>query len=214
MMRIRGLRSGLTLIELAVVTAVLSVLLTGIFGTYYTAMKISRNSSPIGGTNRQAIFFALENIRSSFAQTYFVDGHRRLIFIAKDGGVAGQRLDIVNFAANHPNAEETGTVGVREVSFYTRSMNDPDYPDLYYLIRREDEMVDMQPESGGLEHILLDHVISFQLKYSQRGDKWVDEWNSRDTKRVPKLIRIEIVAKVGDEPMKYESLAAPGLHYK
>lgn len=208
----RNFRKGMTLIELAVVTAVLSVLLTGIFGTYYTALKIARDASPKNGTTRQNMFYALENIRSSFAQTFYVDGQKRLIFIGKNESVTGKRLDKVVFAANHANSEETGTPGVREVSFFLKPM--PDEQDLYLLIRREDEMVDMNPESGGVEHVLLEYVLSFQLKYSQRGDKWLDEWSSRDTKRVPKLIRIEIVALVGDVEMKYEALATPGLYYK
>jgi len=202
----------MTLIELAVVTAVLSILLVGIFGTYYTALKISRDTNPKNGTTRQNILYALENVRSSLAQTFFIDGHRRLIFIGKNETALGKRLDKVVFAANHVNAEETGTAGVREVSFFLKPM--PNETEFYYLIRREDEMVDSSPESGGVEHILLDYVISFQLKYSQRGDKWIDEWNSKDTKRVPKLIRIEIVALVGENETKYEALAAPGLYYK
>lgn len=206
------LRKGLTLIELAIVTLVLSVMLVGIFGTYHTALKISRESSPQGGTTRKNILYALENVRASFAQAFYVEGHRRLIFIGKNDGVAGQRLDRVVFAANHPNSEETGMPGVREVSFYTKPM--PNDPELYYLVRREDEMVDVNPESGGVEHILLEYVISFQLKYSQRGDKWLDEWSSRDSKRLPRLIRIEIVALVGNNEMRYEALAAPGVYYK
>lgn len=205
-------RKGLTLIELAIVTLVLSVILVGIFGTYHTTLKISRESSPQGGTTRKNILYALENVRASFSQAFYIEGHRRLIFIGKNEEIAGQRLDKVVFAANHPNAEETGTPGIREVSFYTKPM--PNEPELYYLIRREDEMVDTNPEAGGVEHVLLEYVVSFQLKYSQRGDKWLDEWSSRDSKRVPKLIRIEIVALVGDTEMRYEALASPGLYYK
>jgi general secretion pathway protein J len=205
-------RKGLTLIELAVVTALLGVIFTGIFSTYFAALKISKNSSPKNGTSRQSIFYALENIRSTFTQAFFIDGHKRLIFIGKQDGTQGARLDRVVFAAVHPNSEETGTPAVREVSFFVKPMgeNSPNY----YLIRREDEMVDANPESGGIEHVLLDSVISFQLKYSHRGDKWLDEWNHKDTKKLPRLIRIEIIALVGDTEMKYESLAYPGLFYK
>ncbi|HNH10006.1 MAG TPA: type II secretion system protein GspJ [Leptospiraceae bacterium] len=208
----RNLRRGVTLIELAVVMAVLGVLFVGIFSAYHTSLKISRASDPKHGTSRQNIFFALENIRSTFAQIYLIEGQRRLVFIGKNEGVQNQRLDRVVFAANHPNSEETGRPSVREVSFFLRPMKQNS--EFYYLIRREDEMVDRDPESGGIEHILLDHVVSFQLKYSQRGDKWVDEWNSRDTKKIPKLIRIEIIALVGDTDMKYEALANPGMFYK
>lgn len=207
-----GIRKGLTLIELSIVVALLGVIFTGIFSTYYTSLKISRNSAPSGGVSRQDIFFALENVRSTFAQTYFVDGHRNLIFIGKTDGVQGGRRDSVVFAANHPNAEEIGAPAIREVAFFLKPM--PEKPEEFYLMRREDEMVDREPQSGGIEHILLEHVLSFQLKYSQRGDKWQDEWDTKDFKKIPKLIRIEIIALVGDTEMKYESLAHPGIFFK
>ena len=193
-------RKGLTLIELSIVVALLGVIFTGIFSTYYTSLKISRNTTPTGGTSRQEIFFALENVRSTLAQTYYVDGHRNLVFIGKTDGVQGGRRDSVVFAANHPNAEEIGSPAIREVSFFLKAM--PDSPEKFYLMRREDEMVDKDPLSGGIDHILLEHVLSFQLKYSQRGDKWQDEWDTKDFKKIPKLIRIEIIALVGDTEMK------------
>ena len=206
------LRIGLTLIELSIVVALLGVIFTGIFSTYYTALKISRNTAPKGGTSKQNIFFALENIRSTISQTYYVDGHRNLVFIGKTDGVQGGRRDTIIFAANHPNSEEIGSPAIREVSFFLKPMENKQ--EEYNLIRREDEMVDKDPLNGGIEHILLEHVTSFQLKYSQRGDKWQDEWDTKDVKKVPKLIRIELIAVVGDTEMKYESLAHPGIFFK
>ena len=205
-------RKGLTLIELSIVIALLGVIFTAIFSTYYTAIRISRNTAPRGGTSRQEIFFALENVRSTLAQTYYVDGHRNLVFIGKTDGVQGGRRDSVTFAANHPNAEEIGSPAIREVGFFLKPMGETS--EEFYLVRREDEMVDKDPLNGGIEHVLLDHVISFQLKYSQRGDKWQDEWDTKDFKKIPKLIRIEIIAVVGDTEMKYESLAYPGIFFK
>jgi general secretion pathway protein J len=206
------LRKGLTLIELSIVVALLGVIFTGIFSTYYTSLKISRSTTPKGGTSRQDIFFAIENIRSTLSQTYYVDGHRNLVFVGKTDGVQNARRDMVTFAANHPNAEEIGSPAIREVTFFLKPMQNS--PDEFNLIRREDEMVDKDPFNGGIEHILLDHVTSFQLKYSQRGDKWQDDWDTKDIKKVPKLIRIELIALVGDTEMKYESLAYPGIFFK
>lgn len=205
-------RFGLTLIELSIVVALLGVIFTGIFSTYYTSLKISRNTTPKGGTSRQNIFFAIENVRSTLSQTYYVDGHRNLVFIGKTDGVQNARRDSVTLAANHPNAEEIGSPAIREVSFFLKPMNN--LPEEFNLIRREDEMVDKDPMNGGIEHVLLDHVTSFQLKYSQRGDKWQDDWDTKDIKKVPKLIRIEIIALVGETEMKYESLAYPGIFFK
>ncbi|MBP7281369.1 MAG: prepilin-type N-terminal cleavage/methylation domain-containing protein [Leptospiraceae bacterium] len=205
-------RRGMTLIELSIVVAILGVIFSGIFGAYYAALKISRDSDPRGGTTRKEIFFALENLRSTFSQTFYVQGHKRLIFEAKNESTTNGRADTVTFAANHTNSEETGSPAIREVSYFLRQMcEDCEH---YYLMRREDEMVDIDPRTGGTEHVILSHVKSFQLKYSQRGDKWQDEWSTLELQKIPKLIRIELVAIVGENEIKYETLAYPGIFFK
>lgn len=206
------LRRGVNLIELAVVVMILGVLFTGVFGAYYAALKISQGSEMKGGAQRKDVFYALENLRSTFSQTFFLSGQRRLIFFAKGEGGPNNRKDRVTFAANHPNSEETGTPSVREVSFFLRKM--PNESDYYYLIRREDEMVDINPDKGGVEHILLDYVKSFQIKYSIRGDKWQDDWDSKELQKVPKLIRLELIVKVVRQELRFETLAYPGIYFK
>lgn len=215
-MKVYKFKKGMTLIEITIVISILSVIMVGVFQAYSTALKIVRTSNPKNGTTRRDMLFALENVRATFAQTFYLQGHKRLIFAGKSDGVAGARYDKVTLAAYHANSEETGSPGVREVSFFTRPMPPTGVEDegFYYLIRREDEMVDADPENGGVEHVLLTHVKSFQLKYTQRGDKWVDEWNTNDTKKIPKLIRIELIALVGDMEVRYEALANPGMYFK
>ena len=75
-------RRGLNLVEIAVVIMILGVVFTGIFGAYFTALKITKESDPRNGTTRNDILFAIENIRSAFSQTFFMTGpaHKRLIF--------------------------------------------------------------------------------------------------------------------------------------
>ena len=122
MIRRSLVRRGMTLIELSIVVAILGVIFSGIFGAYYAALKISRDSDPRGGTTRKEIFFALENLRSTFSQTFYVTGHKRLIFEAKNETTSAGRADSVTFAANHTNSEETGSPAIREVSYFLRQM--------------------------------------------------------------------------------------------
>jgi general secretion pathway protein J len=156
----------------------------------------------------------MENIRSTLTRAYFIDNQRRILFVGKQEGALGTRNDRIVFATANPNSEEEGQSSIREVSFYLKLMPGAKLEGLSYLIRREDEMVDSFPTQGGVEHILLENVKSFQIKYSERGDKWVDDWNSRTTKKIPRLIRFEIISLVGNAFVKYESLAHPGILFK
>ncbi|WCL51348.1 type II secretion system protein GspJ [Leptospira sp. GIMC2001] len=202
----------MTLIEISIVVMLMSVLFTGIFTTFFMALKISREADPPDGTTRPLLMQSIENIRSTLSRTYFFESQKRLVFIGKNDGGPGERNDRIVFASAHPNAEETDTPSVREVSFYLKKMESK--AGLFQLIRREDDMVDNVPLTGGVEHVLLENVKSFQMKYSERGDKWLDEWNSKTNKKIPRLIRIEIIALVGNQFLKYESLAHPGILFK
>ncbi|WP_061248577.1 type II secretion system protein GspJ [Leptospira alstonii] len=205
-------RSGFTLIELSIVVMILGVIFTGIFSTYYTALKISRESSSPEGAAKRDILLAMENVRSTIAMTYFHQTQRRLIFIGKSEGRGVDRKDRLDFAATHPNSEETSMPEVREVSFYLKPMTDNSNYNV--LIRREDEMVDRYPKSGGTEYTLLTHVKSFQLKYSRTGAKWEEEWDSKLAKAIPRLIRVELIVNSGKKEVRYETLAFPGILFK
>ncbi|UOG55224.1 prepilin-type N-terminal cleavage/methylation domain-containing protein [Leptospira noguchii] len=205
-------RNGFTLIEISIVVMILGVIFVGIFSTYYTSLKISRESSSPGGAAKRDILLAIENVRSTISMTYFHQNQRRLIFIGKNEGRGAIRKDRLDFAATHPNSEEVSLPEVREVSFYLKPM--PDDSNYNFLIRREDEMVDRYPKSGGTEYTLLTHVKSFQLKYSRTGTKWEDEWDSKLTKAIPRLIRIELIVNSGKKEVRYETLAFPGILFK
>ncbi|MDI7224773.1 type II secretion system protein GspJ [Leptospira santarosai] len=205
-------RNGFTLIEISIVVMILGVIFTGIFSTYYTSLKISRESSSAGGAAKRDILLAVENIRSTISMTYFHQTQRRLIFIGKSEGRGIDRKDRLDFAATHPNSEETSMPEVREVSFYLKPM--PDNSEYNLLVRREDEMVDRYPKSGGTEYTLLTYVKSFQLRYSRTGVKWEDEWDSKLTKSIPRLIRIELIVNSGNKEVRYETLAFPGILFK
>jgi general secretion pathway protein J len=208
----RKFRKGLTLIEISIVVMLVSMLFMEVFAAYFFSLKIAREADPRGGVTRTALIQAIENLRLSFTRTYFFESQKRLLFVGKNEGTTGERKDRVSFASSHPNSEELNEPSVREVSFYLKRMEDN--TELYSLIRREDDMVDNFPLTGGTEHVLIDNVKSFQLKYSERGDKWLDQWNSKSNKKIPRLIRIEIIALVGKEFLKYESLAHPGILFK
>jgi general secretion pathway protein J len=220
-MKLQKFRRGLTLIELAIVTAVISFLLIGIFKTYTDVSRLAKESDPKNSAPRREVFYAIENMRSTLAQVFYLQGQKRLLFIGKNSeSPTGGRADMVSFAANHANSEDTGSPSVREVSFFLKPMNpnpkpfQTSEPQFYHLIRREDEMVDNDPLNGGTEHILLSYVKNLQFKYSQRGDKWEDKWDTADFKKIPKLIRIEIIVLIGNDEYKYEMLSYPGLFFK
>ncbi|EQA37743.1 putative type II secretion system protein J [Leptospira inadai serovar Lyme str. 10] len=216
----RQFRRGFTLLELSIVAMLLGGLLVMIFGTYTSLLRVSRDNSSVEGGDKQQAMSALENIRSTLAMTFFFATEKRLVFVSRrgrkseDGNKHPRESSndyFIVFAAAHPNSEETGLPEVREVEYFLKK--DEDAPG-YLLIRREDQIVDKFPFAGGQEYTLLNGVKSLAFKFSRTGSKWEEEWDSREAKNIPRLIRIELIAKIGTEERRFETLAFPGILYK
>ncbi|TGK08684.1 prepilin-type cleavage/methylation domain-containing protein [Leptospira fletcheri] len=213
-------RSGFTLLELSIVAMLLGGMLVMIFGTYTSLLRISRDNSSEEGADRQQAMSALENIRSTLAMTFFFQNEKRLVFVSRRGRKSEDGTKhpkessndyFIVFSAVHPNSEETALPEVREVEYFLKQGEEGRG---YLLMRREDQIVDKYPFAGGQEYVLLSGVKSLSFKFSRTGSKWEEEWDSREAKNIPRLIRIEIVAKIGSEERRFETLAFPGILYK
>ncbi len=203
------LGSGFTLVELAIVILILSLLLLVVFTVVNGIIKVSTTSSPITQTKRQT-FFALQTLKSSLDQTYYMSNDKRLWFVGINDGVEGYRKDRLTFSAVHPGAKAIGSSPVREVSYYLRDEG----KDTYVLVRREDELVDDEPGKGGAHYELLDNVLSFQMQYSIDSKDWINEWDSRKRKRLPYAIRVKLIIKIGDKEYGFAALSVPGMNVK
>lgn len=204
-------RAGFTLVELSISILVLSILFTIMFGIYFGISRIITDSSPSAHARKDTLL-ALEMMRSSINQAFFHRDLDRLVFVGKREGGGDNRQDRLTFAAVHPGAESVGTPGVREVSFYLEEEKDSGYTEqTYTLVRREDQMVDEDPGEGGAHYRVLRNVVALKLRYSLSGRDWRDEWNSKETRRIPRLIQIQLRVKIGAHTQKFETLAYTGM---
>ncbi len=202
------LRKGLTLAELAIVILLMSMLFTLLFSTYFTAARMDKNASPENRARTTAIL-ALDLLQTSLNQAYYLPELDHLVFYGKSEGSGDKRSDVISFATVFPGSDEVGLPAVREVSYYLKR-DDVSAPGILY--RREDQNVDLEPYTGGIHYRVLENVESFKLSYSLNGREWVDNWSTKATRRLPRLIRIEILVRVGDRLERFESLASPGLY--
>lgn len=202
-------RGGFTLVELAIVILLLSVLFTMIFGVYYAVVRIADDTTP-AMEEKQKSMTALELMRTTLNRTFYLENEERLIFVGRNVESAGERTDRLTFAASHPDADNLGIASVREVSFYLKE--DENHKDRYILMLREDVMVDEKPGEGGFHYPILDNVVSLRIRYSYNAAQWHDEWNSKKLKKIPRLIQISLVVYVNNQKQFFETLAQPGLY--
>lgn len=206
----------MSLVELSVVILLIGMLMTMLFAVVTGVIDIISVVSPVIRIKSQA-FLALNNVRSCINQTYFNPNTERLWFLA-DKRAEGSR---VTLACVHPGAENLGRPAVREVSYYLKH-TDMDEEGTYTLIRREDEMIDEDPGSGGLHYPILHNVKEFNLRYTLDGKNWVNSWKSNDNRRIPRIVEIKMVVSLskgrGDQKEKKEfslqTLSRPGLYIR
>ncbi|MBX7057399.1 MAG: type II secretion system protein GspJ [Leptospirales bacterium] len=208
-------RSGVTLTEISLVLLVSGMLLLLVFGIVGGMVRITGNAGPESKERGQA-FLALENVRSSLAMTYFNREVARLSFKGDKDSRSGQRIDHLTFSCVNPYADEAGLAAVRDITYFLqeqpRGQNGADQ--LYVLVRRENYIVGAKPGEGGANYPLARNIESFRLRYSRNGKDWLDEWDSSRDRKIPRLIQIQIKARIGDRTELFESVAAPGIYIR
>lgn len=206
----RTSRHGFTLIELSIVIMLLATLFTVMFSTFFSVSRIASTASPRSRELADAML-ALEILRASISQTYYHPDAERVVFAARPD--PDTRSDRITFSAVHPVSGTGGSI-VREVSFYLKEM--PVQPDQgekrYILMKREEEPVDKKPGEGGLHYALIENVTGLHFKYSLNGREWMDKWNTKQSRRIPRLIQIQLTVRIGGKPRTLETLASPGLY--
>lgn len=205
-------RLGLTLVELSMVILIMGVLFSVMFGVFFRASEIAREGSPPAEA-RQRAMLAMENMRTAINNTFYMADIERLVFYGKSVVRGDGHMDRLTLASVVPGAEESGTPEVREVSFYLDAPPERNTTDEgYILYRREDQQVDEYPGKGGAHYPLAENVVSLKFRYSYNAKTWYDEWNTKKTSPLPRLIQIQMIIKVGNRKERLETLASPGLY--
>ncbi len=197
-------RKGFTLIELALVIATLSILFIVMFSVNFTVSRISKKTTPISHFRSQ-VLIVLNIIQNSIRMVYYFPEIEKTIFYGKSNGIQGERKDQITLTTVSNGSSLAGGGIVKEISYYVKD-------DSLYL--REDFIVDDQPYTGGNHYKLLEDVKSFQLNYSLNGVDWQDNWSSKATRRIPRLIRIQLIVKIAGKEETYETVAIPGYYLR
>ncbi len=214
-------RSGFTLIELMVALAMLAIVLSSVYATFFSAVKAMRDSREQDDTH-QVARVVMERITSDLAMTFYRPGtdrkdHPTQAFIGRngdDGEYARDRLDFttashVLMRDGHPETD------VVEVSYYI----DDTYTDRMLLVRREDPLPDEDFRHGGTLRIMAENVVALNFRYREPGpeagqrrkedekDKepdepaWHDTWNAdkwEQRKSIPELVEVTLTIRDKD----------------
>lgn len=200
--KIKRLR-GVTLLEVLVALTILALISTLIYGAFDGMSRSKDSLAKINERHHQGRS-ALARIAREL-QSAFVSGHepilttsstRTTIFKGQDSRPA-DRIDFTSFSHRRllQDAKESDQ---NEISYY--DSRDPDRSDKVDLVRREDKIIDLDPDKGGVVNVVAEDIESFELEYYDPISKdWTDTWDSGQPAaqfgRLPMFVRVSLEMK-------------------
>lgn len=187
---------GFTLIEILVATALASIILVMAYASYRSIFDSIKRS-----TGRSEFYenvnLALMKIDRDISNAYYNRSNKNITFICETNR-SGSRLDFVT--VNHADFLIAGKRStpvhmgdIKEVGYFLREAKNT--VDLFHLIKREkNNYWDDTPLEGGTEHVLLPNVVSLKFEFN-KGNDWVEEWDSRQNNMFPRSVKTTLVVK-------------------
>ncbi|MCK4648963.1 prepilin-type N-terminal cleavage/methylation domain-containing protein [bacterium] len=169
---------GFTLIEILIAVAIVSLILTIIYGSYASSidtMNYTREKMDAFSMIRLTLNRMNDELTSSFISS---DGH--LKFVGEEG-----KVDFISSSHERifKNSKEYDLV---EVSYFTGAAEEEES---LFLWRREDRTPDDDVLEGGEREKLMEGLEGIEFKYYD-GEEWRLEWDSKEEKELPQAVKV------------------------
>ena len=215
---------GVTLLEVLVSLSILAVISTLIYGAFD---GLSRTKQGLGRMNeryhqgRSALSRFSREIQSAFLTLHHPFGSnlnpgmmtRTTTFIGSDSRPA-DRIDFTSFSHRRLKADAHES-DQNELSYF--DSRDPEKGKID-LVRREDKIIDLEPDKGGIVNVVAEDIESFDLEYYDPiTQEWQDTWDSTQTsgqlERLPLYVKAVLVLKggPGDKPITLQTKVRLGM---
>jgi general secretion pathway protein J len=214
MARARRNRRGLTLLEVLVVITILSMISVLIYGAFDGLSRSKTGLARINGRyqeGRSVMRRLAEEISGAFLTTHqpLVANQivRKTIFALKDTSPA-DRLDLTTFSHRRVTANSRES-DQNELSYF--GAPDPNVSGKVDLVRREQTIIDFDPNKGGQVMVMAEDIDLFDLKLlDPQSGTWTDSWDTTQAtgqpNRLPIQVRITLVLRggPGGKPIRFE----------
>jgi general secretion pathway protein J len=186
--------AGFSLIEVMIavaITAMIGAMTLGAFRQVDRAGEIARDQGDRYGAARLALSRLAREASMAFVSEHYDKNRireRPTVFLGRE-----HELTFCTFAHERLAPRESD----QAVVAYTIA-SDPDHPGEEALFRREKARIDEEPERGGREDLVADHVTAFRIGYwdAKRKD-WVREWSTRSVEHKDELpSRVRLATEV------------------
>ncbi len=198
--------SGFTLLEVLIAVAIMSMIVSIIYTSFFTAGENVKQAEAIRDATDLARTLEAK-LSNDIANAYLNQNMNApavtTIFYGKkaesDTGLGtSSRHDSLSLTTltnwRRPSSKETD---LWEVGYDFKEKPDGTGWDLMRREKRELSK-DTPALEGGVEYEMTDRVVSLQLRYYD-GSSWVDEWDSRTRQRLPNVVEIKLLLDDGSD---------------
>lgn len=204
----------MTLLEVMVAIAIMAMVSILIYGAFDGMSRSKIGLSRINERYHQGrglLRRLSQEISSAFLSMHVPYNQSLLasktIFSSKEGSPA-DRLDMTTFSHRRVTANSKES-DQNELSYF--SCPDPTVSGKVDLCRREQALIDIDPNKGGGVYVVVDDIDLFDLKFlDPQSGMWTDSWDSSQAvgqpNRLPLQVRITLVVKggPGGKTIKFE----------
>lgn len=180
--------AGFTLIELLIATALLSVILSAVYGAFFISQRAMTGLDE-SLVRLQECRTALDIIGRETESLFYKPGSRNSLVKIEDKDFYGKQASRLTFTAFSPLSP-----GISLISYYVEEKDG-----VLTLFKKMDNAFKAAASEGAE---IIEKVDSFTVEVND-GNKWVKTWDTSETGRTPVEVRITIVAKIKDRPVSF-----------
>lgn len=192
-----GLSSeGLTLIEILVALAILTILLLSIYGTFFSVNAAVESTDSVMERYRAVRIF-LDLMRREVQGAYLnTSSQENGTFLSlKDRDIYGRKVSELSFTAFAPYGP-----GLYAIQYEVDTEKNVLYKNAISFVKIE--------EAPRME--VLENVDEFEVE-ARNGGKWIGTYDAVRSRRLPEALRIRVTLNIEGEKVSFEETVEPKL---
>ncbi|MBI5207381.1 MAG: prepilin-type N-terminal cleavage/methylation domain-containing protein [Candidatus Firestonebacteria bacterium] len=179
---------GLTLIEILVTSAIVSIVIFIIYMVFYSITQAIEQNKYRTELYQEARVI-LNRMEREISSSFFSDKNALLRLKGEDGSYIEYDNDRIDFVCTlNPLKKDTKQSDLMEIGYYLKYGENTESGT---LVRRYSGMVDEFTDKGGDEGLLAQEVRGVNFRYFD-GKDWLDIWDTNNKGKLPNLIEITI----------------------
>jgi len=192
--------AGFSLVEMLVVLAISSIIIVIIYGGHRSITTSVHRWIGIADFYEN-VNLAISRMERDLSSIHYNKKTRKVHFIGESGYESPYNAKFNFVCVDHNELSMLANMDmpfpksdVREVGYFLEP--DEQIPDLFYLMRREQNHYDEEQEEGGETNILLENVVDLKFEFKTKFSRdWSNTIDSRTAYKLPRAIKTTLIVR-------------------